>query len=73
MDFFVHDILDYAVLQKQTNNFIKDLKIFDIGEMIQEIIDILQSKISIKDLEITKVFENFEVMGQLVNYRVKSD
>lgn len=34
IDFFVHDLLDYAILQKKKNNFIKDLKVFDVKEAI---------------------------------------
>ena len=30
IDFFVHDILDYTILNKDENNFSKDLTIFDI-------------------------------------------
>mgnify|MGYP001100260242 CR=1 FL=1 len=60
MNFFVNDILDMAVLQNRTSNFAKDLKKFEIRETIQEIIDILQGKINLKNLQIVKVFENFE-------------
>ena len=32
IDFFVHDILDYTILNKDQKNFIKDQTIFDIRE-----------------------------------------
>ena len=30
IDFFVHDILDYTLLNKESKNFMKDKKTFDI-------------------------------------------
>jgi len=30
VDFFVHDILDYTMLNKDDTNFTKDIKVFDI-------------------------------------------
>ena len=40
IDFFVHDILDYTILNKDSKNFIKNPKSFDIREAIDEIMDI---------------------------------
>ena len=40
MDFFVQDILDYTLLNKDENNFIKNITIFNIKLAINEIIDI---------------------------------
>jgi hypothetical protein len=34
IDFFVHDILDYAILNKKEKNFQKELTIFDIKEAL---------------------------------------
>ena len=34
IDFFVHDILDYTILNKQQKNFTKNSVIFDIREEI---------------------------------------
>ena len=50
VDYFVHDILDYTMLNKDSKNFVKDIKIQNIKESIQEIIDILQDKISFKSI-----------------------
>jgi hypothetical protein len=38
IDFFVHDILDYSILNKEEKNFTKALAIFDIREAVNEII-----------------------------------
>ena len=40
IDYFVHDILDYSMLNKESNNFVKDTKICRTDEAVQEIIDI---------------------------------
>ena len=44
MDFFVHDILDFALLQKDDRNFIRNFGIFDIRVAVQETIEILEMK-----------------------------
>ena len=44
IDFFVHDILDYTILNKDTVNFIKDYKNFDLNIAIDEIKQILEDK-----------------------------
>lgn len=40
IDYFVHDILDYTILNKEEKNFAKDLKLEDIRTTIDEIIEI---------------------------------
>lgn len=40
IDYFVHDILDYTILNKEEKNFAKDLKLEDIRTTIEEIIEI---------------------------------
>jgi hypothetical protein len=45
IDYFVHDILDYSMLQKNSSNFLKRENLFDIREAISEIIDIEDDKI----------------------------
>jgi hypothetical protein len=38
IDFFVHDILDYTLLNKEDKNFVKDHTVFNLKHAIQEII-----------------------------------
>ena len=40
IDYFVHDILDYTILNKEEKNFAKDLKVMDIRKTIEEIVEI---------------------------------
>jgi hypothetical protein len=47
-DFFVHDILDYTIITKEGNNFVKNITVFDIKDAINELKDILEDKIRMK-------------------------
>jgi signal transduction histidine kinase len=60
IDFFVHDILDYTILNKESKNFIKDKKTFDISEAIKEITDILNDKSKLKNVKIQTHFRGFD-------------
>jgi len=44
IDYFVHDILDYTLLNKEEKNFTKNQVTFDIREAISEVISFLQDK-----------------------------
>ena len=52
IDFFVHDILDYTILNKQEKNFTKNLSILDIREAIKELSDIMLDKIEMKAIDL---------------------
>lgn len=73
MDFFVHDILDYAVLQKDVKGFIKNSTFFDVREAIQETIEILEDKARAKNIQIQTQFENFVSARGKNNFFVKTD
>ena len=60
IDFFVHDILDYTLLNKEDRNFIKDLCIFDINIAIAEIVSILEDKASMKNITVETILHGFE-------------
>ena len=52
IDFFVHDILDYTILNKQEKNFTKNSSILDIREAIKELSDIMLDKIEMKTIDL---------------------
>tara|TARA_B110000305_G_scaffold124235_1_gene139091 strand:+ start:418 stop:597 length:180 start_codon:yes stop_codon:yes gene_type:complete len=52
IDFFVHDILDYTILNKQEKNFTKNNTILDIREAIKELSDIMLDKIEMKAIDL---------------------
>lgn len=75
IDYFVHDILDYTILNKEEKNFAKDLKLEDIRGTIEEIVEIQGDKAKIKDIDVQVKFKNFEKFekSEDINYLVKTD
>ena len=51
IDYFVHDLLDYTILSNNVDNFFKDNQKFDILECINQIYDILEDKIKLKNIK----------------------
>ena len=47
-------MLDYSILNGKSKNFTKNIEIFDIRECINQIIEIMQDKASIKVINIEK-------------------
>ena len=45
IDYFVHDMLDYSILNKDSKNFIKTVTKFDVRSAINELLEILEDKI----------------------------
>ena len=50
IDFFVHDILDYTILNKDSKNFTKNITIFNIKKAVDEIVGTLNDKASMKKI-----------------------
>jgi hypothetical protein len=69
IDYFVHDMLDYTILNKNEKNFMKTIESFDIRNTIDEIIEIQEDKIQMKEIEIVLNLQGFEIS----NYMVKTD
>ena len=40
IDYFVHDILDYTILSKDGQNFIKQCSVFDVRKAVKELLEI---------------------------------
>ena len=59
IDFFVHDILDYTLLNKESKNFMKDNKTFDLTKAIREIKHILEDKTLLKNIQIEIQYRDF--------------
>jgi len=70
IDFFVHDILDYTILNKDDGNFTKNITVFNMKTAVEEITDTLADKVEMKDIEVKVKFFGFEPNDQ---YLVKSD
>ena len=52
IDFFVHDILDYTLLNEKEENFIANNTLFNICTSIDEIKEILIDKIRMKSINV---------------------
>jgi dihydroneopterin aldolase len=50
IDFFVHDVLDYTMLYKNAKNFVKNMELFDVKEAVQDIVQILEDKMNLRDI-----------------------
>lgn len=48
IDFFVHDILDYTILNKESSAFMKNITVFNIKDAVGEIVDTLADKADLK-------------------------
>jgi hypothetical protein len=59
IDYFVHDMLDYTVLNQDDSKFTRTLTVFDVRDAINEIIEILQDKISMKNIKCEIEYLNF--------------
>jgi signal transduction histidine kinase len=61
IDYFVHDILDYTILNKDTAKFVKNMEVFSIKSAIQEIVQILEDKIGMKRIKLKTLFKDFDI------------
>ena len=53
IDFFIHDILDYSILNEGSKNFKKNISVFNVKHAISEIIDTMSDKVEMKDLKVS--------------------
>ena len=68
IDFFVHDILDYTLLISKIENFCSNNQMFNIQTAIKELKEIMQDKVSMKNISIRDDYNSF-----FSNYIVKTD
>ena len=73
IDFFVHDILDYTLLNKNEVGFVKQMEVFDINKCVQEICMILSDKASMKEIDFNTQFLNFNDAKISGKYFIKTD
>ena len=45
IDYFVHDMLDYSILNNKVKNFIKEISQFDTIMALEEVVEILEDKV----------------------------
>ncbi len=60
VDFFVHDILDYTILNKDCKNFTKNITLFNVRHAVDEIIESLEDKIKLKKIFVEARYYGFQ-------------
>jgi len=60
IDFFVHDILDYTMLNKDDKNFIKNTTIFSVKDAVDEIVATLHDKVKMKQIQLKVKLSGFK-------------
>ena len=74
IDFFVHDILDYTMLNKDDKNFIKNTTIFSVKDAVDEIVATLHDKVKMKQIHLKVKLSGFKSDGPKgIKHLVKSD
>ena len=68
IDFFIHDMLDFSMLQKNAN-FMKEMNVHNIKDAVKEILEILEAKLTFKSIHVDLIYEN---LGE-TEYHVKTD
>ena len=66
IDYFVHDMLDYTILQNDNENFIKDIAPFEISECIDQIYEILEEKIMMKQIKVKISLSGFSQNNSII-------
>ena len=69
IDFFVHDILDFTVLEERAENFTKNLTVFDVREAIDQILVMMEDKVNLQEILVRTRYLNFDESG----YMIKTD
>ena len=80
IDYFVHDILDYSILSREDKKFTKDITRFDIRVAIEEIIELMDDKAKMKQIDVSAFYTLFPtiaipmaiVTGE-ISYIIKTD
>ena len=60
LDYFIHSILDYSVINGKSSNFTKNIEIFDIRDCLNQIVDIMKDKAKMKNINVQQYFEGFK-------------
>ena len=82
IDYFVHDILDYSILSREDKKFTKDITCFDIRVAIEEIIELMDDKAKMKQIDVSAFYTLFPniaiqipmaIVTEEISYIIKTD
>ena len=65
IDFFIHDILDYTILNEGAKNFTKNISVFNVKHAINEIMDTMSDKVNMKGLKVSIQMIGFNTSSNL--------
>ena len=68
VDFFVHDILDFSMLNKEVSKFNKNITLFNVKQAVEEIVQTLYDKTQLVNIDVHTTF-----IGFYDHYMVKTD
>ena len=71
IDFFVHDMLDYAVLNNNEKNFTKNINVVNAKHVVNEVIEIMFDKIEMKNITVKVKMIGFD--EDEIKYLIKTD
>ena len=60
IDFFIHDMLDFAILSEKKVNFTKTIETFCLKETLEFVREIFSQKISVKEINFKVRYEGFD-------------
>ena len=72
IDFFVHDMLDYAILLNSSKVFMKNIIVSNIKDVIQEVTMIMKDKLAMYNIELELELKGF-TQSDLGKYLIKTD
>ena len=52
LDFFVHDMLDYTILNKDEKNFTKNIGVANVKVVLNELLEMMNDKVQMKNISI---------------------
>ena len=58
IDYFIHDVLDYTVLNNKQNKFFKKSEVFETSSVLNIVIQMIEDKTKMKNIEIKTVFKS---------------
>ena len=60
IDYFIHDMLDYSILNGKSKIFMKNINPFNLKKCIRQIISIMADKIKMKNIQLKLSYSGFQ-------------
>ena len=60
IDYFIHDMLDYSILNGKSKIFMKNIKCFNLKKCMSQILCIMADKIKMKNIKLKLCYKGFQ-------------